>query len=118
MRKMWWAAAVLAVAAAGPARAADVEWKPIDTKKLMVQPSRTAAALTAATIDMAGKTAAQSVEGNGYVKTLNNLFGFRRSIPTPTQAGPSALPVPGIFKSTQYASPLQPQMPTSMPSRR
>jgi hypothetical protein len=117
MRNYVWAA-VVAAAAAGPATAGEVEWKPIDTKKLMVMPSKTAAALTAATIDMAGKTAAQSVESNGYVKTINNLFGIKRSIPTPTQMGPSPLPAPGIFKSTQYMSPIKPQLPTSVPSRR
>jgi hypothetical protein len=118
MHKLVWAAAVLAGVAAAPATAGEVEWKPIDTKRLLVQPSSTAAALTAATIDMAGKTAAQSVEGNGYVKTLNNLFGFKRTIPTPTQAGPSPLPAPGIFKSTGYGSAIKPVMPSSMPVRR
>lgn len=116
MRNLLWAAALLA--GAGPAAAGEVEWKPIDTKKLIVQPSKLAANLTAATIDMAGKTAAQSVESDGYVKTINNLFGFKRRIPTPTQAGPSPLPAPGIFKSTQYDSPLKPAMPISMPARR
>ena len=117
MRKLLWAAAALAVAA-GQATAADVEFKPIDTKKLVVQPSKTAAALSAATIDMVGKTAAGQIEKNGYVKTINNLFGFRKSVPTPTQAGPSPLPTPTMFKSTQYGSAIQPVMPTSMPARR
>jgi len=111
-------AAVVTAGVAAPATAGDVEWKPIDTKKLLVQPSKTAAALTAATIDMAGKTAAQAAEGNGYVKTINNIFKIKRSFPTPTQAGPSALPAPGIFKSTGYGSAIKPVMPSSQPVRR
>jgi hypothetical protein len=117
MRKLLWAAAALAVVG-GPATAGDIEFKPIDTKKLVVQPSKTAAALSAATIDMVGRTAAGSIEKNGYVKTINNLFGFRKSVPTPTQAGPSALPTPTMFKSTQYGNAIHPVMPTSMPVNR
>jgi hypothetical protein len=118
MRNLLWALGALAVVAGGPAAAADVEFKPIDTKKLVDQPSKTAPALSAATIDMVGKTAAGSIEKNGYVKTINNLFGFKKSIPTPTQAGPSPLPTPTMFKSTQYSNAIRPVMPTSMPARR
>lgn len=118
MRHLVCAAAALAIVAAGPAGAGEVQFKPIDTKKLVVQPSKAAAALAAATIDMAGKTAAGAVESSGYVKTINNLFGVKRSIPTPTQLGPSALPAPRLFPSTQYKSYNQPTMPTAMPSRK
>ena len=117
MRNLLWAAAALALAG-GPATAGDVEFKPIDTKALVIQPSKAAAALTAATIDMAGKTAAGQIEKNGYVKTINNLFGFRRSVRTPVQPGPSPLPQPTLFKSTQYGNAIHPVMPTSMPARR
>ena len=118
MRHLLCAAAALAIVAARPATAGEIQYKPIDTKKLVVQPSKAVAGLTAATIDMAGKTAAGGIEQNGYVKTINNLFGFRKSVPSPTQFGPSALPVPTLFPSTQYKSFNTPKLPTSMPSRR
>ena len=69
-------------------------------------------------LHLAGKTAAGQIEKNGYVKTINNLFGFRRSVPTPVQPGPSPLPQPTLFKSTQYGNAIHPVMPTSMPARR
>ena len=55
---------------------------------------------------------------NGFVKTINNLFGFKKSVPTPTQPGPSPLPAPQMFKSTGYGNAIQPVMPISMPARR
>jgi hypothetical protein len=117
MRYLAWAVVVtVAVVAAGPAAAADVEFKPIDTKRLVVQPSKAVAALTAATIDMAGKTAASGIERNGFVKTINNLL--RKPTPTTVQAGPSPLPAPHLFQSTQYKSYNTPVLPTVMPARR
>jgi hypothetical protein len=118
MRNLLWVTAALAVVAAGPATAGEIEFKPIDTKALVVKPSKTAAALSAATINMVGQTAAGQIEKNGYVKTINNLFGFKKSVPTPTQPGPSPLPAPQMFKSTGYGNAIQPVMPISMPARR
>lgn len=118
MRNLLWGLAALAVVAAKPATAGEITFKPIDTKKLVVQPSKTAAALTAATIDMAGKTAANQIEKDGYVKTINNLFGFRKTIPNPVQSGPSPLPLPTAYPSTRYSNAIHPVMPTAMPSRR
>jgi hypothetical protein len=103
--------AAVALVAAGPARAGDLVFKPIDTKKFVVQPSKAVANLTAQTIDMAGQTAAGSIEGNGYVKTINNLFSKKIVVPH-TQAGPSKLPAPTMFPSTQYKSYNTPVMPT------
>ena len=117
MRLMLWGVAAVALVAVGPATAGEVEFKPIDTKKLVIQPSKIAAGLAAGTIDMVGKTAADGIGKNGYVKTINNLFGFRRDIRTPTQSGPSAIPTPSMFTSTQYKNALQPVMPSSMPVR-
>ena len=99
---------------ARPASAGDIQFKPIDTQKLVVQPSKTVAALTAKTISMVGNTTAGSLEQNGYVKTINNLFGFRRSTGSATQPG-SSLPSPNVFKSTQYKSYNAPVMPVSRP---
>jgi hypothetical protein len=117
MRYLLWATAAVLVAA-GPATAGEIEFKPIDTRKLVVQPSRAAAALTAATIDMAGKAAASGLEKNGYVKTINNLFGTKKTVAMPVQPGPSPLPAPQLFQSTRYPSYNTPAMPTAMPVRR
>ena len=108
----WFVCGVAAVAllAAVPAQAGDVQFRPIDTKKLIVQPSKTAANLAAGTINLVGQQAAGSVESNGYVKTINNLFSVKRWMPT-TQAGPSPLPAPNLYKSTQYKNYNTPVMP-------
>ncbi|MBN9122817.1 MAG: hypothetical protein J0I06_27380 [Planctomycetes bacterium] len=104
-------AAAVVLLAAVPAQAGDVEFRPIDTKKLIVQPSKTAANLAAGTINLVGQQTAGAVEGNGYVKTLNNLLSVKRWLPT-KQAGPSALPAPYLYKSTQYKNYNTPVMPT------
>jgi len=102
--------------AAVPAQAGDVNFKPIDTKKLVVQPSKTAANLAAATINLAGQAAGSTIEGNGYVKTINNIFGIKRSSPK-IQSGRSPLPSPNLFQSTQYKNYNAPLMPISQPRR-
>jgi hypothetical protein len=115
MKHLLCTAAVLAVVA-GQATAGEVQFKPIDTNKLVVKPSKVAADLSSKTIQLVGNTAAGAAEQNGYIKTINNLFGFRRSVSPPTQ--PGGLPAPGLFKSTQYKSFNTPVMPTAMPIRR
>lgn len=112
MRNLLWVTAAAVVVAAGPATAGETRFKPIDTKALVVQPSKTAANLAASTINLVGQTAAGQIEKDGFVKTINNVFGFKKSTPTPTQAGPSPLPAPQMFRSTGYTSPLKPVMPT------
>jgi hypothetical protein len=104
-------AVAVALLAAVPAQAGDVVFRPVDTKKLIVQPSKTAANLAAATINLAGQSAASSVENNGYIKTINNLFS-RKWVEPKFQAGPSALPAPHLYKSTQYKNYNTPVMPT------
>lgn len=116
MKRFAWGIGILAVLACGPAQAADLEFKPIDTQKLVVQPSKVAAGLAAKTINLVGQTAAGTIEQNGYVKTINNLFGKKASSPK-TQAGLSALPAPTTFSSTQYKSFNTPVMPASQSSR-
>ena len=109
MKKLLCAGAVLLAVAAGTAWG-DVIYKPIDTNKLVVKPSKTAASLAARTIDMVGQTAGGAIENNGYIKTINNLFS--KKILTPRrQAGPSPLPTPNLFPSTQYKSYNMPVMP-------
>ncbi len=102
---------VLAFTAGVPAGAADVEFKPIDTKKLVVGPSKAAATLAAGTINLVGQATAGPIEKNGYVKTINNLLGFKRLDPR-VQAGRSALPAPNMYKSTLYPSYNTPAMPS------
>jgi hypothetical protein len=103
--------AALALLGGVPALAADVEFKPIDTKKMVVQPSKAAANLAAGTINLLGQSAAGSIEKNGYVKTINNLFSIKKKDPR-FQTGPSALPSPNLYKSTMYPSYNTPAMPT------
>src|SRR5205823_1394629 len=86
-------AAAVALLAAVPVQAGDIEFRPIDTKKLVVVPSKAAANLAAGTINLAGQTAAGSIENNGYIKTINNLFSVKKTEPR-LQAGPSPLPSP------------------------
>ena len=118
MRHLLWTAAAFAFVAAGPATAGEMQFKPIDTNKLVVKPTKAAADLSAATIKLVGNSTAGSIEQNGYVKTINNLLGVKKTIPSPTQPGRSPLPAPTLFPSTQYKSFNSPVMPTSMPVRR
>ena len=109
--------AALAFMGGIPAMAGDIEFKPIDTNKLVVQPSKYAANLAAGTINLVGQTAANSLNNNGYIKTINNLFSFKKTEPK-FQAGPSALPSPNLYKSTMYKNYNTPVMPTYQIIRR
>ncbi len=113
---MKWAVCCLtafALLAGLPAIARDYEFKPIDTKRLVVQPSRTAANLAAGTINLVGGATASAVENNGYVKTVNNLSKlFTRDTRQPQyQTGRSNIPSPNLYKSTRYPNYNQPVMP-------
>jgi hypothetical protein len=110
-------AAAVALLATGAAQAGDIDFRPVDTRKLVVQPSKAAANLAAGTINLVGQTTASAVEGNGYIKTINNLFGIKKTEPR-FQAGPSALPAPNMYKSTQYKNYNTPVMPTYQPINR
>lgn len=117
MRNMLWAGAAFAAVVVGPARAGDIVYKPIDTNQLVVKPSRAAADIAARTIETVGQTAGNSLANNGYVKTINNLFSKKIIVPH-TQRGPSPLPSPNLFPSTQYKNYNTPVMPTYQPVRR
>jgi hypothetical protein len=110
-------AAAVALLVAVPAQAGDIDFRPIDTKKFVVQPSKTAANLAAGTINLVGQSAASSIESNGYVKTINNLFRIKRTEPK-FQSGPSTLPAPNLYKSTMYKSYNTPMMPIYQPVNR
>jgi hypothetical protein len=118
MKHLVWVAAALTIIVAGPVTAGDIQFKPIDTNTLVVKPSKAAADLSSKAIQLVGNTTAGAVESDGFVKTINNLFGFKRSVSMPVQAGRSPLPAPQVFSSTQYKSYNTPVMPTSQPVRR
>ena len=110
-------AAAAALVCAAPAQAGDVDFRPIDTNKFVVKPTKTAADLASGTINLLGRGAASSIEGNGYVKTINNLFSFKRR-EAKFQNGPSALPSPNLYPSTRYPNYNTPVMPTYQAPRR
>jgi hypothetical protein len=111
MKHCLWALAAMALLATGSARAGDIVFKPIDTSKFVVQPSKATATLAGRTISTIGNVAASSIENNGYVKTINNLFSKKFIFPH-TQSGPSALPAPTLYSSTYYKNYNKPAMPT------
>lgn len=104
----------VALTVGAPATAGDVDFRPVDTNKLVVQPSKKAANLAAGTINLLGQETANAIEGNGYVKTIQNLFSVKR-IEAKFQSGPSAIPSPNMYKSTQYKNYNTPVMPSSQP---
>jgi len=118
MRNLVGAAVAMALVVAAPATAGDITFKPVDTNALVVKPSKAVADLTASTIKLVGNTTAGAVEQNGYVRTINNLFGFRREQSMPIQPGRSPIPAPHLFPSTQYKTNIVPVMPSSQPVRR
>ncbi len=98
------------LAASSPARA-QFSNKPIDTNALIVQPADTATNIFSATAKYMNRVVANTIDGDGFVKTINNLLG-RRSDPKRTTQD-NGLPLPGDFQSTRYASPISPAMPTT-----
>jgi hypothetical protein len=111
----WVIAAVLVVACHTQAQAQQpFVYKPIDTDKLVVQPTNTVANATTGTIGgtlrTIGSTVANTIEDNGFVRTFNNLLG-RRATPAPVQAGFSALPPVSSYQSTRYNNSFKPRVP-------
>ena len=106
-------AAVLAVGA--PAKAGDIDFRPIDTDKLVVKPTKAVANLAAGTINLVGQSTAGAVKDNGYIKTINNLFRIKRTEPKFQNNG---LPSPNLYPSTTYKSYNTPVMPINMPVNR
>jgi hypothetical protein len=91
-------------------------YKPIDTQRLVVQPTNTVANATSGTVGgtlrTIGAVVANTIEDNGVVRTINNLLGRRGSLTT-SQPGFSALPSPTSYQSTQYPSVFKPRAPLS-----
>ncbi len=116
-RNLVLAAAGFVLLGAGTASAqAPFVSKPIDTNRLLVQPSNVVGSVTGRTasgiIRTAASTAASVIEENGFVKTINNFFG-RRATGTRVQPGFSTLPLTGSFPSSQYRNSFTPRMPLS-----
>lgn len=100
------------VASAGAASAQGLEYKPIDTSKFLVQPTDAATGIMSGTVRYISRAAAGIIDGNGYVKTLNNLLGRSPTPKQTTQIGPSPLPLPGSYPSVSYKNSFRPMMPT------
>ena len=111
MRRAILAAVVLA-ATAGAASAQGLEFKPIDTNALVVQPTDAATNIFSRTARYISRVVAGTIDGNGYVKTLNNLIGIKPQPKQTTQPGLSPLPLPGLYPSTGYRNTFMPAMPT------
>ncbi|MBY0513776.1 MAG: hypothetical protein K2P78_07670 [Gemmataceae bacterium] len=116
MRNVLYGLAAAVVLVAVPTGTGASDGVPIDTKKLVVKPTKAVADLTSQTINLAGSAAAGQIQNNGYVKTFNNIF--KKPTPATIQSGPSPLPVPRLFPSTAYPNYNTPVMPTAMPVRR
>ena len=113
--RIWGIAAAAVLAAAGTASAqAPFVYRPIDTTKLVVQPTDTAANVaagtTSGTLRTFGRTVANMIDSNGYVRTINNLFG-QRAQPPSVQAGYSPLPLPSSYQSSKYLNSFVPSQP-------
>jgi hypothetical protein len=109
-------AAVVAIgflATASTASAQNLEFRPIDPNALVVQPTEAATNIFTSTARYVSRVVADTLEADGFVRTINNLLG-RRVPPTATsQPGFSPLPLPGTYPSANYRSSLTPAMPTS-----
>lgn len=112
MRRMLLAAAAgLGLSAVGSAAdSPQFVSKPIDTSKYLIQPTDQAAGFLSGLTGAVSRTVAGAIEKDGYVKTINNLFGTKAT-PAPTQM--NGLPAPSLYPSTGYRNSFQPAMPTS-----
>ena len=113
--RIWGIATAAVLAAAGAASAqTPFVYRPIDTTKLVVQPTdaaaNVAAGTTSGTLRTFGRTVANMIENNGYVRTINNLFGTRAQ-PAQYQDGYSPLPLPSSYQSTSYKNSFVPSQP-------
>lgn len=113
------AGAVLALTWAGTASAQGLTYqpqgggKPIDTNQLVVQPADTATNIFSSASRYVSRVVANTIESNGFVKTINNLLGRKPDGPNTVQPGPSRLPDPRTYQSTMYKNSFSPAMPTS-----
>lgn len=102
-----------AVASAGSATAQGPDIRPIDANQLVVQPTDTATNIFTGTARYVSRVVADTIENNGFVRTINNLLGRRTETPNTIQAGYSRLPDPRTYPSTGYTNSFVPAMPTA-----
>ena len=100
-------------ATASTATAQNLELKPIDSNALVVQPTEAATNIFSTTARYVSRVVANTIDADGFVKTINNLLGRRAQPPATTQPGYSPLPLPGTYPSVNYRSSFTPAMPTS-----
>jgi hypothetical protein len=113
MRKqsmVWGAVVALVVVLSGAStsQAQGLDFRPIDTEKLVVQPTDAASNIFSGTFKIIGRTVADTIEDNGFVRTINNLLGRRDRRAT---SQPNGLPLPTMYPSTRYRNSFTPAMP-------
>ncbi|MFO0850249.1 MAG: hypothetical protein U0871_17080 [Gemmataceae bacterium] len=96
----------------GTAAAQGLSYQPIDTNKLVVQPTDTATNIFSGTTKYISRVVAGTIENNAVVRTINTLLGRTPDPKQTTQPGASPLPLPGSYPSTGYKNSFTPQMPT------
>lgn len=91
------------------ASAQQVTTQPINPSAAVVPAANTTANVVGTSIRGIGQVVADTLENNAMTRALNRLLG--RTYTTPTQAGYSALPVPGAYQSTTYPNSFRPTAP-------
>ena len=105
---IWVVVGGLMMIGAGEA-SAQISGKPIDTTTGIVQPVDTATNIFTGTSRYVSRVVANTVDNNGFVKTINNLLGRTPDPKVTTQ--PGGLPLPTLYPSTQYKNSFVPAMP-------
>jgi hypothetical protein len=113
MSKLFWVVLALGVMAisANSASAQGLDYRPVDTNKLVVQPADSATNIFSGTSRIVSRVVADVIDDNAFVRTINNILG-RRDRRATTQ--PNGLPLPTMYDSTRYKNSFQPAMPSSM----
>ena len=102
--------ALCAVLASTSGASAQIQNKVVDTNALIVQPADTATNIFSATAKYMNRVVANTIDGNGFVKTINNLLGGTPDPKRTTQT--NGLPLPGNYESTRYKNSFTPALPT------
>lgn len=108
-------AGVVLAAGTSPAQDGPFQFKPIDTNKYLVRPTAEATGFLSGATQVVSQMTATSIEKNGFVRTINNLFGTRQRA-DPIQS--NGLPLPSAYPSTQYQNSFVPRMPTTQQFQR
>ncbi len=109
--------AMLLVAVSSQTAHAQIKSKIIDTEALVVKPTDTATSIIGGTTRYIGRVVAGTLDNNGIVRTLNNLFG-RTDSNAQYNGTISPLPPVSAYPSNYFNSPIKPVMPGVMTIRR